>query len=212
MSLNKLWSQVSFLHELRWCVQLRIQFGWYQNTIWINLSTIGLLPDTQKNRVSHAPGMLGKFSPPPTKKELANPDASRHMRDTRAVMHVGIATCGGGKKIFPAFPVHAQPAVLRIWYVRNQWSSAKHCCWTMSVSSIECTVIFAKSLSASDKFRILFHKCYIDCRLYLPAIQLDILKDFRQLITKKKNRYDATITDSLSIGTYFIVRKHITQR
>ena len=46
--------------------------------------------------------------------------ASRHVRDARAVMHAGIAnwrfplTSVAGKT-FPAFPAHAQPAILRIW-------------------------------------------------------------------------------------------------
>ena len=44
-------------------------------------------------RVAHAPGMPGTFSPPPTSKEIASyrfRHASRHVRDARAVMHVGI--------------------------------------------------------------------------------------------------------------------------
>ena len=46
-----------------------------------------------KLRVSHAPGMPGTFSLPPTSKEIASyrsRHASRHVRDARAVMHVGI--------------------------------------------------------------------------------------------------------------------------
>ena len=44
--------------------------------------------------VAHAPGMPGTFSTPPTSKETASlrsRHASRHVRDARAVMHVGIA-------------------------------------------------------------------------------------------------------------------------
>ena len=42
--------------------------------------------------------------------------ASRHVRDARAVMYVGIACLPAeAGKTFPAFPVHAQPAILRIW-------------------------------------------------------------------------------------------------
>ena len=47
-----------------------------------------------KLRVAHAPGMPGTFSPPPTSNETAikrSRHASRHVRDARAVMHVGIA-------------------------------------------------------------------------------------------------------------------------
>ena len=46
--------------------------------------------------------------------------ASRHVRDARAVMHVGIANLrfplkSVAGKTFPAIPAHAQPAILRIW-------------------------------------------------------------------------------------------------
>ena len=47
-----------------------------------------------KLRVAHAPGMPGTFSPPTTSKENASKrsrHASRHVRDARAVMHVGIS-------------------------------------------------------------------------------------------------------------------------
>ena len=47
-----------------------------------------------KVRVSHAPGMSGTFSPPPTSKETAGYRsrlASRHVRHARALMHVMIA-------------------------------------------------------------------------------------------------------------------------
>ena len=46
--------------------------------------------------------------------------ASRHVCDARAVMHAGIANYQFplqpvAGKTFPASPVHAQPAILRIW-------------------------------------------------------------------------------------------------
>ena len=46
--------------------------------------------------------------------------ASRHMRNARATMHVGIANKrfplkSVAGKTFPAFPAHAQHAILRIW-------------------------------------------------------------------------------------------------
>ena len=47
-----------------------------------------------KLRIVHAPGMPGTFSPPLTSKETASTrsrHAPRHVRDARAVMHVGIA-------------------------------------------------------------------------------------------------------------------------
>ena len=62
--------------------------------------------------------MPGTFSPPPTSKETAcyrSRHASRHVRDARAVMHVGIANPRWPGKTFPAFPAHAQPTILRIW-------------------------------------------------------------------------------------------------
>ena len=47
-----------------------------------------------KLQVAHTPGMPGTFSPPLTSKETATErsrHASRHVRHTRTVMHVGIA-------------------------------------------------------------------------------------------------------------------------
>ena len=47
-----------------------------------------------KLRVAHAPGMPGTFSPPSTSEEAASKrsrHASRHVRDARVVMHLGIA-------------------------------------------------------------------------------------------------------------------------
>ena len=47
-----------------------------------------------KLQVAHAPGMPGTFPPPPISKETNSQrsrHASRHVRDARAVMHVGIA-------------------------------------------------------------------------------------------------------------------------
>ena len=51
---------------------------------------------------------------------LRSRHASRHVRDARAVMHAGIASYrfplkSVAGKTFPAFPAHAQPAILRIW-------------------------------------------------------------------------------------------------
>ena len=54
-----------------------------------------------KLRVAHAPGMPGTFSPPPTSKENASQRTrhpSRHVRDARAVMHVGISNLRGRGK------------------------------------------------------------------------------------------------------------------
>ena len=59
-----------------------------------------------KLRLTHVPGMPGTFSPPPTSKETASKrsrHASRHVRGTRAVMHVGIANPRGGEDV-PGIP------------------------------------------------------------------------------------------------------------
>ena len=74
-------------------------------------TSIGLLP--VKFGGAHAPGMPGTFSLPP---RVSDPD----MRDARAVMHAGIANKrfplkSVAGKTFPEFPVHAQPAIFRIW-------------------------------------------------------------------------------------------------
>ena len=67
---------------------------------------------------AHAPGMPGTFSPPP---EASDPD----MHHGTCMTHVpwcmpGSLTSGflwsrRRGKTFPAFPAHAQPAILRIW-------------------------------------------------------------------------------------------------
>ena len=69
-----------------------------QTTLWNQerhrISQCGSLTRYVKLRVEQAPGMPGTFSPPPTSKETAGyryRHASRHVRDARAVMHVGIA-------------------------------------------------------------------------------------------------------------------------
>ena len=71
-----------------------------------------------KLRVVHAPGMPGKFSPPP---RVSDPD----MHHGTCVTHVPWCTPGSltsgfiwsrrRGKTFQAFPAHAQPAILRIW-------------------------------------------------------------------------------------------------
>ena len=79
--------------------------------------TYGPLTRYAKLRVVHAPGKTGMFSPPSTPKETASErprHVSRHVRHARAVMHAGIANPPMARKSFPAFPVHAQPAILRI--------------------------------------------------------------------------------------------------
>ena len=79
--------------------------------------SMGLLPDTQ-NRGCACAGMSGKFSPSP---QVSDPD----MHHGTCVTHVPWCMPGSltssffwnrrRGKTFPAFPAHAQPAILRIW-------------------------------------------------------------------------------------------------
>ena len=71
-------------------------------------------------------GNAGNVFPATTIKRSRH--ASRHVRDARAVMHAGIANQqfplkSVAGKTFPAFPAHAQPAILRIWQEAH-WSSS----------------------------------------------------------------------------------------
>ena len=79
-----------------------------------------------KLRVAHASGMSGTFSPSP---RVGDPD----MHHGTCVTHVpwcmpGSLTSGflwsrRRGKTFPAFPAHAQPAILRIWQEAHDWMS-----------------------------------------------------------------------------------------
>ena len=63
-------------------------------------------------------GMPGTFSPPP---QVSDPDMHHGTcGHARALMHAGIANLRFPLKAvagetLPAFPAHAQPAILRIW-------------------------------------------------------------------------------------------------
>ena len=77
-----------------------------------------------KLRAAYAPGMPGTFSPPP--RDSGSRHASRHVREARAVMHNEIVNYLFplklvAEKTFPAFPAHAQPAILRIWQEAHVW-------------------------------------------------------------------------------------------
>ena len=88
---------------------------------------------------AHAPGMPGTFSPSP---QVSDPD----MHHGTCVMHVpwcmpGWLTSGflwnrRQGETFPAFPGHAQPAILRIWYEAHQtvvcWGPNKRRPWLVS--------------------------------------------------------------------------------
>ena len=76
----------------------------------------GPLTRYTKLRVAHAPGMPGKLSPPPTSEETPSErsrHASRHVHTHVLWCNSGSLTRMGGET-FPAFPAHAQPAILRI--------------------------------------------------------------------------------------------------
>ena len=102
--------------------------GWFGGIIDFMLFTLdvprnpfghGPLTRYAKLRVAHAPGMPGTFSPP-----LRKSDPDMHhgtcVTHARTVMHAGVANLrfplkSVAGKTFPAFPAHAQPAILRIW-------------------------------------------------------------------------------------------------
>ena len=79
---------------------------------------MGLFPDTKKNADCECTGNAGNVFPATAGERSRH--ASWHVRDARAVMHAWIANLWfplksvTGKTI-PAFPVHAQSKVLRIW-------------------------------------------------------------------------------------------------
>ena len=59
----------------------------------VRRQTMGLLPDTQNFGLRMRRECRERFSPPPISKETASyrsRHASRHVRQARAVMHVGI--------------------------------------------------------------------------------------------------------------------------
>ena len=61
---------------------------------------------------AHAPGMPGTFSPPP---EASDPDMHYGTWCMPESLTSGFLWSRRRGKTFPAFPVHAQPAMLRIW-------------------------------------------------------------------------------------------------
>ena len=87
-----------------WVILIRLSLQLYKACIYFltlqifdiitDLLSYGPLTRYVKLLVAHAPGMPGTFSPQPTSKETASQrsrHASRHVRHTRAVMHVRIA-------------------------------------------------------------------------------------------------------------------------
>ena len=85
--------------------------------IWASLSgnSYGHFNRYAKLRVAHAPGMPGTFSPnQPQRKPLVSDPGMHH---GTCVTHV--PWCMSGK----TFPVHAQPAILRIWKEAHGWQS-----------------------------------------------------------------------------------------
>ena len=67
----------------------------------------GLLTRYATLWVAHAPGMPESFPRPRLqRKPLVNDPGMHHVRDARALMHVGIANLRWWRKTIPAFPVH----------------------------------------------------------------------------------------------------------
>ena len=69
---------------------------------WLDVRNMGLLPDTLKLRIAHAPVMPGTFSPPPTSKEMLVSDPGMH--HGTCVTHVpwcmlGSLSRGGGENV-----------------------------------------------------------------------------------------------------------------
>ena len=73
-------------------IEMSMKFHVYQLFSMISvdraISSYGPLAWYVKLWVTHAPGMPGTFSPPPTGKRYLH--APAHVRQARAVMHVGI--------------------------------------------------------------------------------------------------------------------------
>ena len=91
--------------------------GWHDESSNKYMASHGPLTRYIKLRVAHAPGMPGTFSLSPTSKETdsyRSRNASRHMRDTRAVMHVGIANLRWRGNV-PGIPGACATSNLRIW-------------------------------------------------------------------------------------------------
>ena len=79
--------------------------------------SMGLLPDTVNCGCACAGNARNVF---PATEGKRSRHASQHARGARAEMHAGSLTSGffwsrWWEKTFPAFPTHAQPAMLLIW-------------------------------------------------------------------------------------------------
>ena len=95
-----------------------LRHPWF--TITPTLTKPSLWASCQIHKIAgaHAPGMPGTFSPPP---QVSDPD----MHHGTCVTHMPWCMPGSltssflwnrrRGKTFPAFPAHAQPAILRIW-------------------------------------------------------------------------------------------------
>ena len=98
----------------------QLRTGWLLRYAWTGYPSLPPWASCQIRKIAgaHAPGMPGTFSPSP---QVSDPD----MHHGTCVTHVpwcmpGSLTIGflwnrRRGKTFPAFPAHAQPAILRIW-------------------------------------------------------------------------------------------------
>ena len=118
MACTKLWPYlVAILHE-EYCTRNKYEG---QGQV-ITSHSICALTRSVKLRVAHAPGMPVTFSPPSW---VSNLDTHHGTRVTHVPWCMpGSLTSGFlwslvAGKTFPAFPAHAQPAILRIWQVAH---------------------------------------------------------------------------------------------
>ena len=98
---------------------------------------------------AHAPGMPGTFSPSP---QVSDPDMHHGTCVTQMPWYMpGLLTSGflwnrRRGKTFPAFPAHAQPAILRIWQEAHGRRSSNlkfvifKLVWRIDILSISCEI------------------------------------------------------------------------
>ena len=84
---------------------------------YIRLASMGLLPDTQNRGLRMRRGCRERFPRHLLQRKPLVSDPGKH--HGTCVTHVPWCMSGslnrGSEKKFPAFPAHAQPAILRIW-------------------------------------------------------------------------------------------------
>ena len=100
-------------------------------------SIMGLLPDTQNCGLRMRWECRERFPRHRFQRKLLVSDPDMH--HGTCVMHVGIAKPRWRGKTFPAFPAHAQLAILRIWQEAH-CPAAGHVAWNNSLLGNACTM------------------------------------------------------------------------